>query len=270
VNTELFLEGLVKSTAAKDIEIGLKVKIGSTESSAVTTKATVVQSEYKTTIQAFLPYQWVDLPGNWLPGWVPGGSLISGQVAEGDNRGYDSSLTTTYRGRQQFILTPFKDLHAGPVKSPTASPGTSVHYNKAASVPQAEQGDSHGYSLTANPIVTNQAVGSMTGASFSIVSTGNPKTTTMGTIQEAREGVLGQMAAPIRWELFFTTDVTNSMAPSFNLTGTRTSFPAFEIYIENSSDDNLPLYQFTPPTNRTVLSLFTTEQVTVPQPLQVP
>jgi hypothetical protein len=82
--------------------------------------------------------------------------------------------------------------------------------------------------------------------------------------------VLGHLAAPITWDFIFQMDVTNPAIPKASLIGSRTAFPAFEIYVQNSSGTNLPLYQWTPPTDRTVLSLFDTENVPTTSPVNVP
>ena len=265
VDTELFLEGVEKSTAAKDIEIGLKVKIGSTESSAVMTKATVVQSEYKTTIQAFIPYLWIDVPFDWL---LP--PFFTGQVAIGDNRGYDDSLTRSFRARQTVVVIPFGDLAADQTKSNEAVAGASEHYKKTTSVPQAEQSQKHGYNFTSNPErLAGPSDGLITGPYETIIPVSSKKVS-VNTYLWANEGILGAASLPIRWNVTVTFDTTDPVLPKVSLTGQRSGFPAFEIYVEDSNETNLPLYQWTPDQNRDVWSLGLFESFMLQQPVSVP
>jgi len=270
VDTEVFLEGVEKSTAAKDIEIGLKVKIGSTESSAVTTKATVVQSEFNVTIQAFIPYQWVDVPGNWLPGWIPGAP--SDEVAVGDNRGYDQSLTRSVRSRQKLVVTPFEDINGEAIKPNTllGESGLSIHYDKSDSVPAADQGQLHGYSFVANPVEVRRGQGTFRQPTAGPINRIAPKKLTFTANMAAWEGVLGpNISEPIVWNFEFGFDVTNPVIGRVLMSGTRRGFPAYEVYIKKSDGDNMPIYQWMPPADRTVLSLFNIEQVTSGTPLEI-
>jgi hypothetical protein len=265
IDTELFLEGVEKSGVAKDIEIGLKVKIGSTESSAVTTKATVVQEVFPINVIAFIPYRWVDVPFDWL---LP--PFLIEQVADGDNRSYDPSLLSSFRAKETVMATPFRDLSNKPAKSNVGSDGISIHYDKAQSVPASEQSLSHGTAYTNNPVETARGPGTHTGPTMDNVVLISTQKISFDVHMLAYEGVLGGFALPIGWDLKFTFDMSNPAQPKVNLSGSRTGFPAFEIYVGNSAQDNLPLYQWTPPSNRTVWSLGVIEPVEIPQPLQVP
>jgi hypothetical protein len=270
VDTELFLEGVEKSTAAKDIEIGLKVKIGSTESPSVTTKATVVQDEYKTTIQAFIPYLWIDVPGNWLPGWIPGTGVISDAVAIGDNRDYDDSLTRSFRARQTIVVIPFADLASDQTKSNEAIPGASEHYKKSTSVPGAEQSQKHGSNFTSNPErLAGPSDGLITGPYETIIPVSSKKVS-INTYLWANEGILGMVSLPIRWNMTFTFDITDPVFPKVSLTGQRSGFPAFEVYVETSDETNLLIYQWKPDAERDVWSLGLFESFSVPQPINIP
>jgi len=265
VDTELFLEGVEKSTTAKDIEIGLKVKIGSTESSAVTTKATVVQSEYKTTIQAFIPYLWIDVPLNWTP-------LAWDEVAVGDNRPYDPTLNQTYRARQTFTVTPFEDLTTDKIKpdSIEGDAGLSIHYDKSDSVPVNEQGQAHGNSFDGSPVETRRGQGTVDIPTAGNVQPIDSKRFTFQAHMAAWEGVIGQASEPIVWNVTFGFDVRNPVLIRVLASGTRKGFPAYEIYISNSEDENIPIYQWTPEPERYIIPhLFMTEPITPDQPLEL-
>ena len=264
-DTDLFFEGVEKSSAAKDIEIGLKVKIGSTEETAAKARATVVQSEYKTTIQAFIPYLWIDVPFDWL---LP--PFFAGQVAIGDNRGYDDSLARSFRARQTLIVVPFADLAADQTKSNEAVAGASEHYKKVTSVSQAEQSQKHGYNFTSNPErLAGPSAGLITGPYETIIPISSKKIS-VNSYLWANEGILGAASLPIRWNVTITFDTTDPVLPKVSLTGQRSGFPAFEIYVENSNETNLPLYQWSPDQNRDVWSLGLFESFMLQEPVSIP
>jgi hypothetical protein len=274
VDTELFLEGVEKSTTAKEIEIGLKVKIGSTESSAVTAKATVVQSEFKTTIQAFIPYLWIDVPANRLPNVIPPlTGAISDAVARGDNRSYDSTLNETYRARQTFIVTPFADLTTEKIKpdSNEGDAGLSIHYKKSVSVPEAEQGQTYGNSFVLNPLVIRQEQGTVDIPTAGNIQSIDSKRFTFQAHMAAWEGVIGPtVSEPIVWNLTFGFDVRNPVLIKVLASGTRKGFPAYEIYVSNSEDKNLHIYQWTPGPERYIIwDLYKTESIESGQPQEL-
>jgi hypothetical protein len=273
VDTELFLEGVEKSTAAKDIEIGLKVKIGSAESSALTTKATVVQAEYDFTIQAFIPYQWVDIPLIWLLNAFPGGAPMD-EVAVGDNRGYDPTLNRTFRARESFVVTPHEDLSPQRIKANSWNnqSARSVHYDKSDSVPANEQNQAHGYNFVAGAQPTRSGDGTAEGFVEQIMRVDSKKFL-LRAKHTSFEGVLGPLiSVPIAWDFIVTFDMTNAIEARVLLQGTRKGFPAYETYVRDSKDENRALYQWSPPADRGVLSLTTIEPVDPNQPreIQVP
>lgn len=265
VDTELFFEGVEKSARAKDVEIALKVIIGLMESSAVTTKATVVQEEFPINVIAFIPYRWVNVPMSWL---LP--PFLISQVADGDKRGYDPTLSGSFRAKETVQATPFRDLSSRPAKSNIASDGLSIHYAKTQSVPASEQSSSHGAAYTENRVETARGQGTHSGPVMDNVALTSTQKISFDIHMLAYEGVLGGFALPVGWDLRFTFDMTNPAEPNVNLTGSRTGFPGFEIYVGNATQENLPLYQWTPPSDRTVWSLGVIEAVTIPQPLPVP
>jgi hypothetical protein len=259
VDTDVFLEGVSKSDAARDVEVGLKVVLGTTESSPVPVKLTVVQSEYAVTIQAFIPYLWVDVP--YLPFVVP-----LDTIAVGDNRSYDPTLNATFRCRESFTVTPFEDLSPARIKQGSIEglAGLSIHYDKSDSVPASEQSQSHGYSFVNNPRETARGQGTTDAATAGPVQRIDSKRFTFKAHMAAYEGVIGQNSQPILWNLNFGFDVTALVQARVLMDGTRRGFPAYEIYIRNSNGQNLPIYQWSPPADRGVGSLFITEPVAPP------
>ncbi|RYD83400.1 MAG: hypothetical protein EOP84_07925, partial [Verrucomicrobiaceae bacterium] len=109
-DTDLYLEGVKKSGAQKDVEVGLKVLVGTTASSPVPLKLTVVRAEFDVFVRTFIPYDWVRMPH----------PLHQFDVAKGDNRDYDPLLVGTFRTQQAAVMIPFKDLSASNVKTVTA------------------------------------------------------------------------------------------------------------------------------------------------------
>jgi len=75
------------------------------------------------------------------------------------------------------------------------------------------------------------------------------------------EGILKSLAPPIYWVLEFDVNVSDPTAPTFNLTGWRSGFPAYEIYVQDSNQINQPIYQWTPPASRDVLYLLWEETI---------
>ena len=110
VDTELYIEGVEKSASARDVEIGMKVKIGSTESSAVTVKATVVHSEFLFVIRGFIPHKWTE---GELPFPVHSWPFISTCI--GGNRQIFSLISyedeAEFKLAQEVIITPYEDIH---------------------------------------------------------------------------------------------------------------------------------------------------------------
>jgi hypothetical protein len=268
--TDVYLEGLEKSGAVRDVEVQLKVIIGSTVSSVVPLKLTVIQAEYDVTIQAFIPYLWIDVPGKWTP-------FAWDEVAIGDNRTFDPTLNRTYRSRQWFVVTPHEDLSPQRIKanSVEGDAGLSIHYDKSDSVPAANQNDPHGYSFVENPRETRRGQGTNDIPTAGNVQRIDAKRFSFQSHMAAWEGVLGQaISEPIVWNLNFGFDVTNPIQARVLMDGTRKGFPAYEVYVRDSADQNRPLYQWAPGTDRKIAPhLFWTEPV-APQgqtlELQVP
>ena len=110
-DTELFFEGVEKSSAAKDIEIGLKVKIGSKEETAAKARATVVQSEFPVVVRGFIPHKWTEgeLPFP-VDSWPFYSTCIGGNRQNFSLRNYTEE--SEFKLAQTVVITPYEDLHA--------------------------------------------------------------------------------------------------------------------------------------------------------------
>jgi len=264
-DTTLYLEGLKKSNSARDVSIDLRLQIGEKDYPATEAKATVVQAEFKTTIQAFIPYLWVDVPFGWLLAPFDGG-----RVALGDNRGFDSTLERTFRTRHTLVITPFPDLSTSIIKSSFADGSSSTHYRTTTSVPEADRSTLHGYTFTDDPEITEgPSPGIVTGPFDKSVKQSDTKVW-FNTYLWSYEGVLGYMSVPIRWNMSFTFDLTNPAKPKVSLEGERGGFPAHEVYVEDSNDENVPIYRWMPGEERGALDLLLLENIVVPEPTEIP
>ena len=150
-DTDLFFEGVEKSSAAKDIEIGLKVKIGSTEETAAKARATVVQAEFPVVIRAFIPHAWTagegPVPMKYF-GVIPTefSDCVGGDRTSFSTKGYQDTAVQ-YRLKQTVTITPYEDLHSSvdiASKRESRSALLSKYYIKSEDVPSAEQDNNYG------------------------------------------------------------------------------------------------------------------------------
>jgi hypothetical protein len=281
-DTDLYLEGVKKSEAQKDVEVGLKVLIGTTASSVVPLKLTVVRAEFDVFVRTFIPYDWVRIPH----------PLHQFDVAKGDNRDYDPLLAGTFRTQQAAVMIPFKDLSASNVKTVSGGgeniriavndTGETRHYFWPTSLsnppPLGIFVFAHsGMQLVGSPgYLTGEALAdNVVGAEGGNFLTGKAKATTenMHIDDGARSDtdttvrfhggaaepiVIG--AAEINWDFNITINIGDPVKPRYKVTGEQDGFPAYEIYIKT---DDLPsaekvtkAYQWKPPLERGVESLF--------------
>lgn len=272
--SRVYLQGMEKSSQAMDVEIDEQLVMDTQSVQAAAVRLTVVQAAFPITAEAFIPYQWVDVPANWLPGWVPGSSLVSGQVAAGDARGFDPTLNTqsSYRMREDILVTPYPDLY-GNTLQPAAGgqAGTSSQYKKSVSVPVADQSATHGDSFINGATPVQTAPGRIRGQADTVTAQSiDSKHITITATMACEEGILAPLALPIDWSYNYAFDISDPANPKINVTGFRTIFPAFETYVKNSTGGSTVILQSTPDSSATVLSLIHNTTVTIPQPIIVP
>jgi hypothetical protein len=267
--TEVYVEGVTKSTTAKDVEVGVKVVIGSTESSSASIKLTVVQAEFPITVRAFIPYLWTE------PDFISAFFVL---VAGGDNRGLSLSEEARFRMRQQITITPYEDLHSNTDKFTDRLVDTadlSYSYDKNKAVPVSERGGKHGYSFisgveaekSGRPIINQSKT------KFDFKSRVNPKTVKYYIAAGASDGALyvPDFTVPdIDWNFDLEVDCTNIVKPKITATGARDKFPAYEILTLTSDKKLKEIYYWRPPVEWQVGLSTLNSQENVTASLEVP
>ena len=273
-DTELFFEGVEKSASARDIEIGLKIVIGSTESSAVTAKATVVQSEFPLIARAFIPYRWTQ------PDVSPATYTIA---AEGDNRGLvlqDGPFATVpFRCRQKMIVTPYADLHAQTdiVDQRATAPGDTAaplsrHYDKNVAVPIIERSGVHGSELIAGVAPEDSGVPQIEALKYEFKTRMNTRSVTYRLELSGEDGAMPwYIPTPnIDWKYDIKVDCTDPAKPKVNAKGQRDGFPAYEILVGTSDGTFKDVYYWRPPVQVQVGIGPLTTTTNIDQTLEVP
>jgi hypothetical protein len=252
VDRDVFLEGVAKSDTIKDVEVELKVIVGSTEYPPVKIKLTVVQAEFPITVRAFIPYLWTQ----------PDTSFTYTIAAEGDNRGLSLTEQAGFRIRQKITITPYQDLHSG---TDIASEQLvdvaplSNHYDKNTAVPVSERGGVHGYSLIPGIPPENSGPPSVTTSKtkFDFKSRANPKSVKYDIAAGGEDGAMPwyipSFAVPdIDWHFDVEVDCTNPVNPKITAIGERDGFPGYEILALTSDKTLKEVYYWIPPVNRQV------------------
>jgi hypothetical protein len=276
---DVYLEGLIKSAAEKDVVVSMRVTVGGVQSLAAQVSLTVVRAEYDVIMRAFIPYDWVKIPH----------PAHDYDVAKGDKRGFRPLLDGTYRVQQVAIVTPFVHLNASHFKivdgtpETTSSCGESRHYywptslaNPAGLTPfwlplhaglsvDGVPGDLIFTALQdewVGPVGGNYLTGVGTADTSDMKFEGierNLRWTTVRFFGGAAEPIVFA-SAEINWDFDITINVSNPVAPKYALTGKQDGFPAYEIYIKtdavSSTANTTTVYQWSPPLSRGVDSLF--------------
>ncbi len=258
-DTEVFVEGVTKSDAAKDVEVGLKVVIGSTESSPVPIKLTVVQAEIDFQIKFWIREDWVDVP------FHPINNLLNDRIAGGDDRDGSTSPTASYRVTQKVTVIPFRDLDLDGIKDGSNQnlPGTSSLYTKATSVPHP--GDPYSAS--------NKLLSGATPAVTGPPDTSNMKIDPKTRVDDKKATVRFHGAAndpliwfsfSIDWDIDVTVDSTAPLAPKFKVAGWHDNYPAIEIDMTDSDGPRVHAYEWLHPLPSNLWALGDGSRIDVP------
>jgi len=228
-DTEIYVEGVTKSNTAKDVEVGLKVVIGSTESSPVPIKLTVVDGEFEVQAKMWIREQWIDTPPH--PTIHFGGYKIAG----GDDRDNNNSPTAAYRVTQKVVIVPYKDLDLDGIKDDHVpfiykmnSPGLSSLWVKSASVPNPSDpySASNRFLSTATPSST--APPDVTRMHIDGLSRTNDKVSRV-RFHGAANDPLVPFSFDINWDITVAIDGTDVLEPKYVIEGNHDDYPAFEI-----------------------------------------
>lgn len=291
--TDVYLEGLTRSTAEKDVVVTSRVTIGGVQSIAQQVPLTVVDAEFTAILRIFIPYDWVKFVG--LGDLRPFQPNFNEIVAKGDNRSFAPDLSGTHRIRQTSIITPFPDLSPSAFKIVQGTPenydhlGETRHYKWATSLSAAagftaatlpihsgnQVGGGPGYLTTAAKADNDvslvggdylKAIGTATngGMHFDSVARSNAETTVRlhGNASEPILTLLGILnyAAAIDWDFYITVNVANPVVPNVRLKGKQDGFPAYEIYMQRVQgapvSHTTTVYQWQPLPDKDVTSLF--------------
>ena len=278
-DTDVYLEGLTKSAAEKDVVVTMNVTIGGVQSIAQQVPLTVVDAEFIAILRIFIPYDWVKIPYH---------PFHTDHVAKGDARDYAPDLSGTHRVMQTSVITPYPDLSPSGFKLVAGAPqnenfgGESRHYKWSTSL-----NDPAGFTFSTLPVHSGLQVngrpGYLTPLALAdnytssvqgdyLVAVAAAKTDDMFFAQSARSKTettvrlfgaakeeLVFLAADIDWEFHVTVNIANPIAPRFRLKGKQDGFPAYEIYMRRVQNapvaDTTVLYQWKPPLSRDVMSL---------------
>ena len=258
-DTEVFVEGVTKSDAAKDVEVGMKVVIGSTESSPVPVKLTVVQAEIDFQIKFWIREDWVDVP------FHPINNLLNDRIAGGDDRDGSTSPTASYRVTQKVTVNPFRDLDLDGIKDGSNQnlPGTSSLYVKATSVPHP--GGPYSASNKLLPGATPAVTGPPDTSNMKI----DPKTRVddkKATVRfhGAANDPLIWFSFSIDWDIEVTVDSTVPLAPKFMVTGWHDNYPAIEIDMTDSDGPRVHAYEWLHPLPSNLWALGDGSRIDVP------
>lgn len=278
-DTDVYLEGLTRSAAEKDVVVTSRVTIGGVQSIAQQVPLTVVDAEFIAILRIFIPYDWVKIPV--FP-------QFAHVVAKGDNRDYAPDLSGTHRIKQTSIITPFPDLSPSAFKIGQGTPenyndiGETRHYKWATSLSAPagftaatltnhagnQVGGRPGY-LTAAALADTE-VGPIGGdylnekgfaSTANMLFTDVSRSTVESTVRlygKAKEPLIA-LAASIDWDFYITVNIANPVAPTVKCKGKQDGFPAYEIYMRRAQNvpvgETTNVYRWKPPLARGVESL---------------
>ncbi len=258
-DTEIFVEGVTKSDAVKDVEVGMKVVIGSTESLPVPVKLTVLEAEIDFQVKFWIREDWVDVP------FHPINNLLNDRIAGGDDRDGSTSPTASYRVTQKVTLIPIQDLDLDGIKDGSNQnlPGTSTLYTKAASVPHPT--DPYSTSNKLLPSATPAVSGSPDTSNMKIDprTRSNDKKATVRFHGKANDPLI-LFSFNIDWDIDVTVDSTDPLTPKFEVTGWHDNYPAIEIDMTDSNGPRVPAYEWLHPLPSNLWALGDGNRIDVP------
>jgi hypothetical protein len=253
-NTEVYLEGLVKSLSRSAERVTIQVEINNQWYDADSVSLTVVQAEFQVQIKAFIPYAWTEAEDG-----VMANLAMAGKVAKGDNRGFInlySDRTTnyssaTFRMMQKVTLTPYPQLHQQPdIQSERLAQAAdlSTHYIKATSVDPSEQSLFYGYiSPTGTPDKSKEAV--LQVEEYDLL-TRTPGRSSVEAEAQAEDGAMPwwtlSFSHNIDWKLKIGVSVIDPFNPVISALGKHDRYPAYEIIGINSEGEFEFVHQHSP------------------------
>jgi hypothetical protein len=264
-DTEVFLEGVTKSSSVKDIEVGLKVIIGSTESSPVPIKLTVVEGEFDVQAKMWIREQWIETP------FLHPINYSGYKIARGDDRDNRNQQAASYRVSHFTTIIPYKDLDLDGIKDNHSPylytrnvPGLSALYLKSTSVPNPSQPYSLSNKLLSTATATNSMPPDVSRMHVDAVTRSDEKKASVRLHGSANDPLV-PFSLDIDWDITVAIDATNVLSPKYEIQGTHDDYPAFEIDLEDSIGrrSNQPYFKLHPlPSN--VFDLAPGGSITIP------
>lgn len=275
VETTLYVEALEKSDALNDQEITLNWRDdeGENDSAGDWVNLTAVQAEFPVELKVFLPPQWVSIPFSfWPPAWPDLGQMPSEpvqeipmemwplwenvKIARGDDRfSFSDLFGAPARVRHKVVICPYKELSTQAIKLNTEDKKTdgSKNYRRVQSIQHPNQAYSDLNRLIDNAVLTDEADPDLKNV-YAELKNWSDKSLFVNMHGVADEPIVNPSAA-IDWDLTVELNTTNPLEPKVKLTGKQDGFPGYELYIKNLEDDAIPVYQWLPPGDRTIISL---------------
>lgn len=193
--------------------------------------ATVIQSEFVVDLRVFIPYNWVNIPH----------LLYHDLVAEGDDRGFDPTLSGAFRLAHREVVNPYpqfvKNVENRLVDPTYKAAGMSKHFHES-DVTNFDSSVAHSGLVGGPPSVikpgaapvdsgyadVSEIVGKIqTSISSDVVTVANFKGSGSESI------IIG--AASIDWDIDVAIDISDPLNPLFAVDGEHDNFPAYELYI---------------------------------------
>jgi hypothetical protein len=263
-DVSLYFEGISKSATRGGEKITLQIQLNGQWLDADSVRMTVVQAEFPVNYSVFIPYQWVDIP-------IHPDNVLDDKIARGDDREFSENYLSSARVRHRFVITPYKQIDSSILRNGSEEKGTSgsINYRKSTSVPYPALPYTILNRLLVNPQITEGPQNAdLQYVKAAISSQSNMTTAIISLNCRADEPIVNPSAA-IDWDITISVTIDDPINPKYKIYGVQDGFPAYEFYIESSSQQTkIPMYLFFPPSDATVLSLLPTASDTTLSPNQ--
>ena len=249
--TTLYFQGIGKSQSRGGEEITMQIGVGGNWYDGDSVKCTVVQSDFDIVNRVFIPYNWVDIP------WHP---YHYDDVAEGDDRDFDSNLGGTYRVEQRVTINPYLDLSASRIVSSPPAPGETKHFDQGIVV-NFDENAKHSALAAVQPSYIpegatpdNSGFADVTQVAVNLLSNLSSDTQTFVEFVGSAAEPIVFLAAPIDWQFNLGVEINDPLNPTVAFSGMHDGFAAYEVYV-NANHPVFPITEvltWEPPLDRGV------------------
>jgi hypothetical protein len=254
-DTTLYFQGLAKSQSRGGEEVTMQIGVGGNWYDGDSVKCTIVQSEFEIVNRVFIPYNWVDIP------WHP---FHTDDVAEGDDRDFDSTLEGTYRVEQRVVVNPYEDLSSNRIRSQSTTPGATNHFDEDDVVNFDEDALHSGLAavqpsyIPEGATLDNSGFADITQVAITLLNDLTNDTQTFVELKGSASEPIVFLAQPIDWQFNVGVEIDDPLNPTVAFSGMHDGFPAYEVYI-NANHPIFPVtevLEWAPPIDKGVLELF--------------